>query len=88
MSAADSPAGLALRELQKLDEIASLGDARVHLTAAQGHLGKLLGLTCTGDAEGKHFYGHDGGTCPIHEWLVPADQHEVQHSFYGVPHRW
>ena len=56
---------------------------REYLIRAEDALGELLGLDCTGEPsswtrEGViTAYSHDGETCPIHEWLVPADQREV-----------
>ena len=81
-----SPAALALRAIQKYDEIAATGPAVMHrdlLIEAETHLGELLGLSCSGEPsswtrEGViTAYDHDGETCPVHEWLVPSDQKEV-----------
>ena len=80
------PAELALRAIQKYDEVAgSALDARFRylLIEAESELGALLGLACTGEPsswtrEGVVLaYDHDGETCPVHEWLVPADQVEI-----------
>lgn len=83
----DGMAARALRAIQKYDEVA--GNAppdllqRPLLIAAEDALGELLGLDCTGepsawDAAGRVAgYSHDGETCPIHEWLVEADQAEL-----------
>ncbi len=87
-----SPLALALRAIQKYDEVAGftpkLGadplaeiEARVLLIEAETILGNLLGLECTGEPTAWSLddgrvtgYSHNGDTCPIHEWLVPADQ--------------
>lgn len=73
-----SPAALALRALQKYDEVASQQRQdiillRPLLIEAEDALGVLLGLECSGVSEGGGFYDHSGETCPIHEWLVEAD---------------
>lgn len=79
----ESELALALRELQKLDEVADLNGHRYMLIRAESHLGEILGLSCTGEpaifaADGSvDGYDHDMGTCPIHEWLVPDDQREI-----------
>jgi hypothetical protein len=64
----------ALRELQKLDELTSLGDEREHLLLAEDALGEALGLECSSDDPRCH----NGGTCPIHEWFEPEDYYEVR----------
>jgi hypothetical protein len=83
----DSPVALALRALQKLDEVQGLDGATVNVAGkhryliieAQSHLGEALGLECTGAPDGTNedgtvaYYSHDGDTCPIHEWLVDSD---------------
>jgi hypothetical protein len=80
MSVADSPLGLALRALQRLDEVADLGLNRQHLIEAETILGAALGLDCTGEpgswnGEGGVIgFDHNGDTCPVHEWLVESDQ--------------
>lgn len=77
---AETELGLALRALQKLDEVSRLSPWRHLLVEAETRLGDLLGLTCTGepgiwnDAGEVVGYDHDGCTCPVHEWLVEADQ--------------
>jgi hypothetical protein len=80
------PAALALRAIQKYDEVAgSALDAqhRYLLIEAETELGRLLGLDCSGEPgswtrEGVvTAYDHDGDTCPVHEWLVESDQKEV-----------
>ncbi len=68
----NSPVALALRSLQKLDQVEPIG-RRELLLEAQTLLGEELGLVCTGEAEGGGFYDHSGDTCEIHEWLVPED---------------
>lgn len=81
---ADTPIALALRAIQKYDEMAPVsGPHRYLLIEAETHLGKCLGLTCTGEVDGTNedgtpaYYSHNGDTCPIHEWLVPTDAPEV-----------
>lgn len=72
---AKSPAGLALRAIQKYDQLATfeaVGQRRL-LIEAMDALGDELGLECTGDADGDGLYDHSNGTCPVHEWLVPSD---------------
>lgn len=64
----------ALRALQVLDQVSAF-DHRVLLSEAQTALGEELGLTCTGVDEGDGFFSHDAGTCPIHEWLCPDEDH-------------
>ena len=82
MTARNAPLGRALRALQRLDERADLGPQRYHLIEAETLLGELLGLDCTGEPDGWNadgsvaLYSHNGGTCPIHEWFVPADASE------------
>lgn len=84
MSAAESRLGLALRALQRYDELTPAGPYRYHLIEAETLLGGLLGLECTGEADACNadgsiaLYSHNGDTCPIHEWLVPADQSQAQ----------
>lgn len=79
----------ALRELQRLDEAHELGEHRHYLIRAQTELGELLGLECTGEVDGTNadgspaFYSHNGNTCPVHEWLVPEDQHELETTTAG-----
>jgi hypothetical protein len=73
----------ALRALQKLDEIVSLGTHRYLLIEAETALGELLGLECTGEVDGTNadgtpaFYSHNGSTCPIHEWLIEQDGRDI-----------
>lgn len=75
----DVGAARALRLLQVLDEVACLDDHRYLLIRAETALGEVLGLECSGvpaieGADGlADGYDHSGGTCPVHEWLVPAD---------------
>lgn len=73
-------AGMALRALQKLDELEHITHREL-LLEAQDALGRELGLECSGRREGDHgdvlAYDHSGNTCRIHEWLVPADSEEV-----------
>ena len=81
------PAALALRALQKYDEVAAYPPGEIEHRAliieAESELGNLLGLACTGEPsswtrEGVvTAYDHDGDTCPVHEWLVDSDQKEV-----------
>lgn len=75
-------AARALRWLQVLDERTTATLAPAHrelLIRAESLLGETLGLDCTGVEDGWNddgtvaFFSHDGGTCPIHEWLVEAD---------------
>jgi len=73
----DQPAAVALRELQKLDEVTKI-QPRERLIEAQDALGAELGLECTGAPEGDGWYDHSGDTCPIHEWLVPSDYNETE----------
>ncbi|HEX3455282.1 MAG TPA: hypothetical protein VHS03_11690 [Gaiellaceae bacterium] len=79
MSAAESNLGLALRRLQLLDELMALTPHRYLLIDAETRIGAELGLECSGVADGWNedgspaLYDHSGDTCPIHEWLVPAD---------------
>lgn len=64
----------ALRALQKFDQVSSIAnDQRQRLMAVQDDLGEIVGLDCTGalDMEGR--YEHNGGTCPIHEWVDEND---------------
>lgn len=74
----EAPVAVALRRLQLLDEVESIG-RRDLLVEAQSQLGRALGLSCTGrpgiwNEDGTVAgYDHSGGTCPVHEWLVPAD---------------
>lgn len=71
---ADTPAGLALRALQKLDNGAVLSASeRRLLVEAEDRLGEVIGLSCVGEPEGNGFYSHNGHTCPVHEWLVETD---------------
>lgn len=64
----------ALRALQALDEREQLGvEERLEVMRALDALGHLLGLECTGVAEGGGWYSHNGDTCPIHEWLDERD---------------
>lgn len=69
----------ALRALQKLDQVHSLGEHRYFLIEALTALGDELGLQCTGVVDGTNsdgspaYYSHDGDTCPIHEWLYEED---------------
>lgn len=84
----DTPAGRALRALQVYDELipgTEKGAAHTYrylIIEAETALGEVLGLECTGEEDGWNedgsvaFYSHDGDTCPVHEWLVPAD-HEL-----------
>jgi len=89
-----SPAARALRCLQRLDEAASLGGWRFELIAAESALGELLSLDCTGEpsmwnADGSVAgYDHNGDTCPVHEWLVESDQHEVAAKLAAREERW
>jgi hypothetical protein len=76
----DTPVGRALRKLQMLDEIQDMSvDGRALVLQAQTLLGEELGLDCTGEEAGwrgdgsAFLWDHNSGTCPIHEWLVPAD---------------
>lgn len=71
---AGSPTGMALRSLQQLDQVANLGEYREILVEAEDRLGVALDLACTGEKEGPHLYSHGSGTCPVHEWLVEADE--------------
>jgi hypothetical protein len=74
-----TPEALALRALQKLDEVSPLTPHRYLLIEAETQLGKTLGLTCTGEPSGWNedgsvaYYDHNGDTCPIHEWLDTTD---------------
>jgi hypothetical protein len=83
MSDVTCPMALALRALQRYDELLPAGPHRYHLIEAESILGYELGLECTGEPDGWNadgtvaLYSHDGGTCPIHEWLVPNDQIEL-----------
>lgn len=92
--AGDVLAVTALRKIQKLDELTlrlqrGLGGAeRLLLMGACDALGELLGLKCTGVAEGNGFYDHSGGTCPIHEWFDPdEDGEEVEQMTDVIRHR-
>lgn len=72
------PVALALRAIQKYDQLATEVEYRDLLVEAETQLGAALGLECTGEVEGEiggsgHFYDHSGETCPTHEWLVPSD---------------
>lgn len=73
----------ALRALQRLDELADLGENRRHLIEAESELGEVLGLECTGEVDGTNedgspaYFSHNGETCPIHEWLVEQDGREI-----------
>lgn len=78
---ADTRAARALRGLQILDQMTGRGVKRpwlerTVLLSTMDVLGAQLFLRCTGTPDGQGEYQHDGGTCPIHEWLVPAD-HDV-----------
>lgn len=74
----DTKAGLALRAIQKLDELQPTPHRHL-IIEAESRLGELLGLECTGVADWWNDdgtpagYSHNGDTCPIHEWLVPSD---------------
>lgn len=76
MSHVRTPVALALRALQKLDELDSIPNRHL-LIEAQTQLGKDLGLECTGVRDGEG-YEHNGDTCPIHEWLVPGDAATIE----------
>lgn len=68
------PAARALRALQKIDEASQLApEAREWLLEAEDALGEELGLTCETPRD------HNGGTCPIHEWLDEGDA-EIVHE--------
>ncbi len=76
----ETPIALALRNIQKYDESAGIAVGhRYLLIQAETHLGKALGLECTGAPDGLNedgtvaYYSHNGDTCPIHEWLVDSD---------------
>lgn len=79
-----TPTARALRTLQVLDQAMPLDPHRHLLIEAQTHLGEALGLECTGEVDGRNadgspaYYSHNGDTCPIHEWLVPADDATVE----------
>lgn len=82
MSSDREHAELALRALQKLDELESVSN-RYLIIQAEDHLGVIADLVCTGEVDGVNadgtpaFYDHNGETCPIHEWLVEADGREI-----------
>ena len=71
----ESPAARALRAVQKMEavEFPTNTAARDCLFDVKTYLGEALGLQCTSDDADDH----NGATCPIHEWLVPADFDEV-----------
>jgi hypothetical protein len=76
----ETPVAKALRALQIYDELTPATVGNRHLVMeAETALGEELGLECTGEPDGWNedgsvaFYSHNGGTCPIHEWLVPDD---------------
>ena len=85
-----TPAGRALRAIQKYDEVAGNSPAdllhRDLLIEAEDALGAILWLSCTGEPSSWRDdgsvggYDHNGDTCPIHEWLVESDQAEVQRT--------
>ena len=71
----NTPAARALRAIQTLDELLPTAEHRRYIIEAEDALGWILGLDCTADdpRDTPHL-SHNGETCPIHEWLVPADQ--------------
>lgn len=85
MNDVKSPAALALRALQKYDQLQSTPIHRDLLLDAMTYLGEVLGLDCTGVAEGGGFYDHAGDTCPVHEWLVPVDRDIAERLGLGLP---
>lgn len=72
---AESPVALALRDVQRFDQMHSSGADREVLLRVMDALGRALNLACTGVREPGEVlaYDHSGDTCPIHEWLVPSD---------------
>jgi hypothetical protein len=74
------PVARALRAIQQYDELGDPGDHRLLLVQAMDALGQELGLRCTGTAEGDGFYDHGAETCPVHEWLVEADQLQTEEA--------
>jgi hypothetical protein len=69
-----SSARSALRLIQVYDETKDRG----YLMAACESLAALLGLVCSGDAEGDGNYDHSADTCPVHEWVDTNDQRFVE----------
>jgi hypothetical protein len=80
----------ALRRLQQVDHAARLPvEARTWLIEAETLLGDQLGLECTGEPGGWNADGdvvawdHNGGTCPVHEWLDASDYEEADAVLEG-----